>query len=400
MPIRYPWKFESEALCVKDEFRQNFPRTAAAVSSDPYDLWSLPIFGKFKSLWYSGNKLALFPIGVIYFFDLVFPVAMRRAFGCAGRNYIQVHALLQRTELKTSDSCFVDHAHAARHENGWGHGFSWYSANGLYDARTPFITVTPYVMAALCAIHEESTSKAEAHHLFLDTWVFLESLPVMYEDAELLALSYSPEEERYTVINANSYAAWAYAMHSRFNAEIDRDLCLQRLEKIINWISKNQNEDGSWFYLSERTNIDMIDGFHSCFVVRNLMYISDLVPEFADKIKPMVTRGWRYIKSELFDQKKCLAKRYSQIKRLDPFRYDLYDQAEMLMLYSMMGDYDDGAKLLKSTRETFTCRDAWFSRIDLAGSRRYPKYLRWGLAQFIVAEAEFLAASQNTSEEK
>ena len=356
-------------------------------SFDPFDIWATDRIGELKSSWYAGKKMVLPLIACVYFLDLIAPRLLRRTLGVSKSNFAHVLAFLHSTKYALSDSEFVERVSKMRAGFGWGLGFKWYSANGVYAASVPFITSTPYVMNTLLDIDCSCPAKSYARKLFDETWLFLNSLKVMHEDDKTLALSYSPKHEPYIVVNANSYAAWAYAMHARNGAPKLRKEAKAKALKIVRWIIAQQYDDGRWYYLADRGPHDMIDGFHSCFVVRNLLHVQKLIPSASPLIQDAVERGWSYIKRDLFDRSVGLLRRYSVISRLDPFRYDLYDQAEYLGLLIDFGELEEACDLQKRVHKRFVKNGTWYCRIDRLGRCWGPDFLRWGIAQFWANEA-------------
>lgn len=356
-------------------------------SHDPFDIWASDRLGSLKSQWYAGNKAALLLLGGAYVVDLAAPCFLRRVMGVKTAEFAHVLAVLQGTEHVLDDTEFVYRVAALRTGFGWGLGFKWYSKNGVYAASVPYVTNTPYVMDALTKIADDSPAKARACVLFDDTWQFLASLREMHCDGDTLALSYSPNDEPYIVVNANSYSAWAYAMHARHGRPERRTEAEDRALRIIRFVLAQQCDDGRWYYLADRGPHDMIDGFHSCFVVRNLRYAAQLIPGAAPLVDAAVAKGWAYIKREIFDSDAGLSRRYSEISRPDPFKYDLYDQAEYLGLLIDFNEFDAARALQQHVHRRFVRNGIWYCRIDRLGRRWGPGFLRWGIAQFWANEA-------------
>ena len=57
-----------------------------------------------------------------------------------------------------------------------------------------------------------------------------------------------------------------------------------------------------------------------------------LVPELAERVDPAVQSGWSFLQNKLYDEKPGLCRRFIQKSVKDPFRWDLYDQAEYIGL--------------------------------------------------------------------
>lgn len=354
---------------------------------DPYDVWATESLGGLKARYYKGQRVAMIPLAIAYLVDLLMPVFFRRMLAIKPVGFAHVQAILQSTHHAMSDVDFVELMADMQRGNGWGLGFKWFSVNGIYPETTPYVTTSPYVMDALVRLSESSPAKAKAEALFENSWHFLQSLKVKHEDAETLALSYAPFDEPKIVVNANSYAVFAYALHSKYGPKETREYAIEKATKIARWVVSQQYNDGRWYYLADRGSFDMVDGFHSCFIVRNLLNSVKELPELDSVVGDSIRMGWKYIKQNLFDSKTGLAKRYSSVSRIDPFRYDLYDQAEYLGLLIDLENINVAQEFANKVRRKFMRGDVWYCRIDRLGRRWGPGFLRWGIAQFLAYEA-------------
>jgi len=256
------------------------------------------------------------------------------------------------------------------------------SKNGLYGPEVPFVTHTPYVMEALLEIAGQPDLHDEAMALFHGTWAFLESLKVMYKGTDDLALSYAPVEEPRIVVNANAYAAFAYALHAVHGREAVGERARDKARRLVNWVVRQQEQDGSWFYYADREPGNFIDCFHSCFVVKNLLKVKRLLPDLADVVDSAATRGWDYIASNLFDERAGLCRRFAVRAQRDPFRWDLYDQAEYLGLLVDFGELEQAEAFARRVEARFRKGKHWYCRIDFLGRRWGRDFLRWGIVPF------------------
>jgi hypothetical protein len=355
---------------------------------DPYDIWATKQLGSLKARYYQGQRIALIPLGLAYAADLIMPILLRRLLNVKPTGFAHIQAILQKTQHAMSDTDFVALMADMQSGHGWGLGFKWYSVNGIYPKTTPYVTTSPYVMDALVHVPADSPAKIEADALFEDSWHFLEALKIRFEDTDTLALSYAPIDEPHIVVNANSYAAFAYALHSKFGPLERREFAIDRAKRLARWVVAQQYDDGRWYYLASRGDFDMVDGFHSCFVVRNLINTVRILPELAPVVDDSIAMGWQYIKRNLYDSRSGLAKRYSVVSRIDPFRYDLYDQAEYLGLLIEFGELDFAQEFAINVRRKFMRDDIWYCRINRMGMHWGPGFLRWGIAQFWSYEAQ------------
>lgn len=355
---------------------------------DVYDPWSTPLFGNCKMQYYKGGVKAKAAAAFCYFSDLIAPDFVRKILHCPKNSFPHVVAMLSlsQTELSSTHSSrliqFYKESNVSESGFGWGLPFAWYSKNGVYDAKTAYITNTPYVMESLLMLAEQKITNSSAQQIFNDTWYFLESLQVMYEDEHSQAVSYSTNTEPRIVVNANSYALFAFAMHSKYGLASRSEEAKSRSLKIAKWIVDQQNSDGSWNYYADDLPGNFIDCFHSCFVIKNLIKSKRLVPELGEDIEGVLLKAKKYIDEQFFDSKKGLCRRFTVADKKDFFKWDLYDQSEYLGILLDFDELDKAVQLRKRIQQCFSDGSQWWCRINCLGQRWGKNYRRWGIAPF------------------
>lgn len=358
---------------------------------DPYDLWSVPFFGKWKVAAIQGSKLGYAVSGFAAVMDLLFPLTTRKLIGAEKQGYSHIDAMAILGGFYANNChTFLSHAQASSISVGdgvgWGYPFDWYSKrapNGVYKKNTlPFITITPYVMEALVA-NKLRDCKEDAMQLFHNTWGFLEALQVCYCSDTELALSYAPVDEPMIVVNANSYAAWAYAMHFKYGENNRQAVSIDKSVRLLRWVVGQQEKDGRWYYFANGAGGNFIDCFHSCMVVRNILKTKKLLGNVSESTDEAIDKGWRFIKEGFFDDGKGLCRRFVEAKTKDPlYRWDIYDQAEYLGLLLDFGYIDEARLFRDRVTSVFKTGEDWFCRIDIFGRRWGKNFLRWGIVPF------------------
>lgn len=361
---------------------------------DPYDIWSSRLGVMVRRAYYSDEILGKLGAVTLALGDWLMPGVSRRIISAEPRSYpiVEAHRILQLetenrlssdlSEALTANLASMSVDCAQKQGWAWGLGFPWMSKNGLYGPDVPFVTHTPYVMEALLVLAGKSAPRNKAIDMFQGTWWFLESLRVMHEDETTLALSYAPVKEPRMVINANSYAAFAYALHAVHGEHEIQSAALEKAGKLINWVIREQQQDGSWFYYADAKPGNFIDCFHSCFVVKNLLKTGRLLPQFAEQTDSATQQGRQYIQNTFYDDNKALCRRFSIRAHRDPFRWDLYDQAEYLGLLVDFGALERARDLVDQVENSFCQGENWFCRIDIIGRRWGKNFLRWGIVPF------------------
>ncbi|MEF8728834.1 MAG: hypothetical protein V5B34_11560 [Accumulibacter sp.] len=355
---------------------------------DPYDLWALDVGITVREKYYAGETVGRMGAVALGLLDWLVPLVSRRILDCPRRLHPITAGLLCLAESKYGEICdreefesfwihtFSELATQAGNPSGaWGLGFRWMSKNGLYGPEIPFITHTPYVMEALSNIRD-----SRAADMLDGTWNFLNSLIVMAESESELALSYAPVREPRIVVNANSYAAFAYALQA--SREYQQQQSLDRTFKLVSWLLQRQNDDGLWWYYADNEPGNFIDCFHTCFVVKNLVKVCALIPELESVCRPAIDLGWSAIRSSFMDHQRGLCKRFAIRDFKDPFVWDLYDQAEYLGLLIDFDCLEEAASFATRVCNAFVRGSTPHARIDVFGRKWGANFLRWGIAPF------------------
>ena len=371
-------------------------------SFDPYDLWASPFGVEVKKRFYDGDVLGQLGAVGLGIFDWLVPHIGRRMSKVEPRQYpITLAQEILRRNLEnrlTGRECedllqsLRDVAVDPTGQSGWawGLGFPWMSKNGLYGPDIPFVTHTPYVMDALLALAEQPALQDRAMDLFHGTWGLLESLKVMEEGPEVLALSYAPVVEPRIVVNANAYAAFAFGLHGVHGQKDVQLASRERVMRLVRWVVLQQQANGSWFYYADTKSGNFVDCFHSCFVVKNLLKVLRLHPELTESVMPAVERGWMYIRRVFYDHRYGLCRRFDQAAQRDPFRWDLYDQAEYLGLLVDFDLLEEAHEFQHRVESYFQKGKHWYCRVDIFGRLWGESFLRWGIMPFWYNKAKLM----------
>jgi len=387
---------------------------------DPYDLWATTSGVWLRREYYGGawhGKGGAMAMGLM---DWLGPDWARKTFRAVGpvhpitlAHLIRIRILRQGgrpgpAHMARAEAEALAHAAvqpwASRDRWAWGLGFPWISKHGLYGASMPLVTHTPYAMEALLELAGEPSARGRALELFAGTWSFLESLKEMdrSEDqgaASRLALSYGPTVETRIVINANTYAALALALHAVHGDQPQRKKrAEERALAIVRWVVGQQQPSGRWLYYADRRQGNFTDGFHSCIVIKNLRKVAALLPDAGPLVEDAIDRGWQMIRSRLFDGDEGLCQRSLENPYNGPFRWDLYDQAEYLGLLVDLGHLEEAEELLGTVEERFVVDGAWYCRIDLLGRPWGRNHLRWGIAPFWYHRQRLLDAQRRSAD--
>lgn len=367
---------------------------------DPYDIWKTPLGLRVKDLYNGRPLLGLLPAAGLTLADnllnsrfrwsyeqLDYPIARAFAVLCLLNLYRNTHdfTLLERSEKHLQ--WLLSHRCDGCEGFGWGLGFPHAVSNGLiYDSRTPFSTITPYVLEAFIAFEKAANTSVFDHVVESIFHFFDRDIQVIEEDSEVLATSYGPFRDR-IVLNSLSYAMYSYALCLP-KIKGDTDRISVKIKKLYEYIRRNQREDGSWLYSPQAGSF--IDCFHSCIVVKNIWKASQLFP--LKESSCVVQAGYDYVRRAFLDPQHFLFRRFSLKNKPGLIRFDLYDNAEVLNLSLLLGDTDLFVKLLPSVIRHF-CRNLdIYSQIDLFGSLKNKNTLRWAAMPFLYAASQAVSA--------
>jgi hypothetical protein len=212
----------------------------------------------------------------------------------------------------------------------WGYPFNWETRGGTATEETPLITTVPYVYEAFRQVYQIDGNqkwwqimRSIAQHALQD-----------YQDFETSpnasTCSYTPEpNDRGGVINASAYRAF---LLMRAALDFSEEKYQQVAEKNLHFVLESQNANGSWYYAMDGTR-DFVDHFHTCFVLKSLAKIEQLIG--GSKCTTAIERGIEYYVTNLFDEA-GLPKPFSRAPRLTVYRRELYDYAECINLAMLL----------------------------------------------------------------
>jgi hypothetical protein len=367
---------------------------------DPYDVWKTPFGFRVKDLYNRRPRAGLVLAAVLGGLDNFFNNRSRWFYATQEYPIVRAMAALCLATLhrQSGNGRYLEFAarhlrwlvaHSCKGYSGpcWGLGFPHaVSASIVYDANTPFSTITPYVLEAFLAYREARREP------WLDPVIcgilefFDRDLRVMEEDDEALATSYGPWQDR-IVINAVAYTLYAYALLLPYASERRRPDLERKIGKLYRYIVRHQRSDGSWLYSPQGRSF--VDCFHTCIVLKNLIKASRAV-ELADSAA-VLHAGYAYLKRAFLDQRAFLFRRFSISNKPSVVRFDLYDNAEALNLALLTGDLDLADCLLPSILQRFAEGPNIYSQIDVLWVRRNKNTLRWAVMPLLYAMTQRIA---------
>jgi len=356
---------------------------------DPFDVWKTSFGQAVRKKFYNNKYLGYIPAAILTLFDFFINNHKRCYYKKQEYPIVRALAALSLIRiLKASNK--KEYLHYLRQHLDWladnyikgysgycwGLSIEWISRNVYYNKTTPHVTHTPYVLEAFVEylkIDKNPRYEAIAKSIFY----FLEKdIPVLLDKNNMLALSYSPLKEPRIIINANTYILYMYSLLLSFFYR-EKYHIEDKIQRLYNFIANYQNPNGSWFYYAGNEKANFVDCFHSCFNLKNLFKAKNIVA--LKGVDDILTRGFKYVEKNFLDTKTGLFRRYSVYDKTSFIRFDLYDNAEVLNLLTILGEMDKAQHLLEKIKKYFLEKNDIYSSIDVFNSKRNKNMLRWSL---------------------
>lgn len=265
----------------------------------------------------------------------------------------------------------------------WGLPFKWYLPESIVaDINTPCSTILIYMLDAFLLGHK-ITGEDHYKQVALSISDFLiNDLNKDKIDENTICSSYTPLDN-FHVINVNSYVA--AILYSIYTYTKDSSL-IEYADKLLNYVFKEQNEDGSWYYWekNEKTK-DVVDSLHQCYIMENL-YRCYLINK-DKKIFDSIQKGLDYFTKNLYREGQII--KFSDEKYKD-YPLELIDHAEAIIMFTMLSN-DFNTK--EYAKETLNCvfqkfkiknKSYFYSYIIKSIPKDIP-YIRWGESQILYA---------------
>jgi hypothetical protein len=181
-------------------------------------------------------------------------------------------------------------------------GFGW-GLNFPYTTRfTNAGKYTPNLYNTINATHSildyyETFHTIEINEIINGVLFFvLNYLGIVDEDDTTSWLRYYPKQTGMPTPNVNATSASLFVrINSLMQNTIDRKL----INKLLTYVKKSQNEDGSWYYTTT-PNGKWIDGFHTGFILESLALIKAIDPSY--DTSNALAKGSDYFLTDLIDK--------------------------------------------------------------------------------------------------
>ncbi len=177
----------------------------------------------------------------------------------------------------------------------WGYYFDWQSRIFFQPADTPTIVATSFVCNAMLDLFESTNEKELLSMVESSILFFVEELNI-FENDDGICFSYSPLD-RSIIYNASALGLEVIARYLSITNQ--NSIALKAIiSKGVNFIIKNQNHDGSWFY-GKKTIQHFIDHYHTAYLLESLENIDTYTREEFNLI-PVIAKGLEFYISNMF----------------------------------------------------------------------------------------------------
>ncbi len=263
----------------------------------------------------------------------------------------------------------------------WGHPFEW-GQNPRYVKNTPLICVTTPIALWLLDNYEYGKS-TEALELCKDIAQNLtKENGFEVFDNNCTAVYYSNLDKQYTYNGSALLAAFLF----RFNKfEKNKDL-IELAERLLNFVLREQNPDGSWFYSHEaKTKGDKstIDNRHTGYILESLNIIYNSSQN--ERVKQAITKGKIFYLENLFENglpKWSISQTYP---------IDIHDVAQAIITLSELGESQKAEKVIKfALTNMFNGKDEFYYKIFKNNQKNKTVFIRWGQAWMYQALSKYL----------
>ena len=140
----------------------------------------------------------------------------------------------------------------------WGYNFDWQARAFFQPKYTPTVVATTFIGEALMKAYEVTKNKTFLSTAISSADFVLKDLNKSYDNDADFTLSYSPLDQT-KVFNAGLLGAKLLSLIYKYT---NNQQLLVEAKKIVSYVCKNQNPDGSWVY-STLPFHQWIDNFHT-----------------------------------------------------------------------------------------------------------------------------------------
>ncbi|QSH40434.1 hypothetical protein P0136_13285 [Lentisphaerota bacterium ZTH] len=178
----------------------------------------------------------------------------------------------------------------------------------------------------------------------------------------------------------------ALARLYQFAATNEKKMITLKVKELYSYLKKSQLASGSWPTQPQLTA--PANCRCNCNIIRDIAATATRTN--LPGAQKVINKGWRYVISNLFCERKGIFKRLSDRKLSRLCGYALSDNAAALHAAVRLGSIDMARHLNRNIEKRFIKFGNIYTRIDHFGLRKNKDYLRDGISAYLLALSELL----------
>tara|TARA_R110002051_G_scaffold313322_3_gene389320 strand:+ start:11734 stop:12921 length:1188 start_codon:yes stop_codon:yes gene_type:complete len=217
----------------------------------------------------------------------------------------------------------------------WGYNFDWQARAFFQPKYTPTIVATSFIAEALFKAYDITKEKT-----YLDTAIstknfVLNDLNKTFDEDKNYTLSYSPIDNT-QVFNAGLLGAKLLSLIYKYTND---DFMIYEAKKIVNYVCKKQDIDGSWTY----GTLDFhkwVDNFHTGYNLECIFEYQKISNDYT--FDPFLKKGLKYY-VETFFTIDGISKYYND----SLYPIDIHSPAQLIVTLSKLGVFAENRDLIE-----------------------------------------------------
>jgi len=264
----------------------------------------------------------------------------------------------------------------------WGYNFDWQARAFFQPKNTPTVVATTFIAEALLKAYNITKNKKLLETAISSSKFVLSDLNKSYDKDNDYTLSYSPLDKT-QVYNAGLLGAKLLSLVYEHTKE---DTLLKEAKKIVSYVCKKQEQDGSWTYGTLPFH-QWIDNFHTGY---NLECISIYQKVSKDiSFTKNIEKGLKYYLNTFFTEE-GIAKYYNN----KTYPIDIHAPAQLIVTLSKLHVFNENKtlvdKVLNWTIKNMQSSEGFFYYQKNKHITSKISYIRWAQSWMFYAMSYYI----------
>lgn len=272
----------------------------------------------------------------------------------------------------------------------WGYNFDWQARAFFQPKYTPTVVATTFIGEALLNAYEITQNQDYLDVVISASEFVLNDLNRSYDETGDFTYSYSPLDET-KVYNAGLLGAKLLCLVYKYTKD---DALLQNAKKVVSYVCKKQNNDGSWAYGTLPFH-QWIDSFHTGYNLECIAVYKKVSNDgsFDDNLKT----GMQYYLKTFFTPE-GISKYYNN----KTFPIDIHAPAQLVVTLSKFGNFNENRriidKVLDWTINNMQSPSGYFYYQKKPFLSSKTPYIRWAQAWMFYAYSYYFIEINNNEQ--